>query len=104
MSERRAAALRQNAVLLRLNPLVRLHWRAWDDEPVVFDEVSGGTYQIGPLDSLLLQLLESGPVDTSAVASEVALLAGETEARFAAAVEAAAAQLQTRGLIDIGSA
>ena len=89
---------------LQLNPLVRLHWRAWDVESVVFDEASGGTFQVGPMPALLLRLLAAGPAASQALASEIAVMAGEREAACVAALEAAAAELHGYGLIDIDGA
>ena len=104
MSDRWAAALTESGVRLRLNPLVRLHWRAWDAESVVFDEASGGTFQVGPMPALLLRLLAAGPAASQVLASEIAGMTGEREAACANAIEGAAAELHGYGLIDIDGA
>jgi PqqD family protein of HPr-rel-A system len=48
--------------LWRLNPLVELHWKAWDTDVLVFEAVSGETAVLDPLDAALLSCFDHGPV------------------------------------------
>ncbi len=48
----------------RLHPAVRLHWRVFGTEAVVFDEYSGATHLIDPLAAGVLGCLEDGAVWT----------------------------------------
>jgi PqqD family protein of HPr-rel-A system len=46
----------------------RLHWKAWDDEFVIFDEGSGDTHLLDPLAAEVLKLLEQSPGDVADLA------------------------------------
>jgi PqqD family protein of HPr-rel-A system len=49
----------------------RLHWKAWDDEFVVFDEGSGDTHLLDPLAAEVLKVLEESPGKVSELARRV---------------------------------
>ncbi len=40
-----------------VNPAVRLHWRSWSDEYVIFDDASGQTHQMDPVRAFVLNSL-----------------------------------------------
>lgn len=44
----------------RINPLVKLHWRQFDDDWVVFESLSGQTHQMVPMSAAILMSFESG--------------------------------------------
>lgn len=46
--------------MLRINPLIKLHWRQFDDDWVVFESLSGQTHQMVPLTAAILMSFESG--------------------------------------------
>ena len=87
--------------MLRLNPLVRLHWWRSGGESVVFDEVSGGTHQMGELAAVILMLVEPGPVSTRSIVAELSRTTNEPHDRVATALQPAIEQLLAIGLIDI---
>lgn len=53
------------------NPLVRLHWRAFDDEFVAFDQLSGITYRFDVLRAFLLDVLAQGARSETSLALDV---------------------------------
>jgi PqqD family protein of HPr-rel-A system len=46
----------------------RLHWKAWGDEFVIFDEGSGDTHLLDPLAAEFLKVLEESPADVPGLA------------------------------------
>ena len=44
----------------RINPLINLHWRHFDDEWVVFESLSGQTHQLSSLSAAVLMCFEPG--------------------------------------------
>ena len=46
----------------------RLHWKAWDDEFVIFDEGSGDTHLLDPLAAEFLKVLEESPGEVPGLA------------------------------------
>lgn len=49
----------------RLNPVIRLHWRDWGGDSVVFEELSGQTLQFDPLSAAVMACIETGVTDLS---------------------------------------
>ena len=49
----------------RLNPAIRLHWRDWGGDSVVFEELSGQTLQFDPLSAAVMACIEAGVTDLS---------------------------------------
>ncbi len=49
----------------------RLHWKAWDQEFVVFDEGSGDTHLLDPLAAEVLKALEESPGEVPGLARRV---------------------------------
>ena len=48
-----------------------MHWKAWDDEFVVFDEGSGDTHLLDPLAAELLKILEDSPGQLSGLTRRI---------------------------------
>ena len=59
-------------MLWRLNELVDLSWRNWQDEWVVFDTGSGQTHQLDALTAATLMTIEAGDLQISELVSQVA--------------------------------
>jgi PqqD family protein of HPr-rel-A system len=55
-----------------LNPLVKLSWRRWADDWVVFDAASGYTHQMDALAAIALMCFEAGPSDLASLSERVA--------------------------------
>ena len=45
-----------------------MHWKAWDDEFVIFDEGSGDTHLLDPLAAEFLKVLEESPGEVPSLA------------------------------------
>jgi hypothetical protein len=56
----------------RLNPAIRLHWRDWGGDSVVFEELSGRTLQFDPLSAAAMACIESGVTDLSTLGNMLA--------------------------------
>jgi PqqD family protein of HPr-rel-A system len=56
----------------RLNPVIRLHWRDWGGDSVVFEELSGQTLQFDPLSAAVMACIEAGVTDLSTLAGMLA--------------------------------
>jgi len=52
----------------RVIPGQSLRWRQWDDNAVLFNDLSGATHLLGPAALLLLAFLRDGPADDAALA------------------------------------
>lgn len=89
---------------MRLRPGVRLHWRAWADEWVVFDEASGNTHLMDPLTACALLCLEDGPLAGAALASEVAEATELPAEALHGALGPVLERLQRLGLVDTPAA
>lgn len=85
---------------IRLRPAVRLHWRRWDDEFVVYDEASGRTHQLDALTASALLRLEEGPRETLRLADQVAADLGCGVDAICAALPDVIDQLTLADLID----
>lgn len=56
----------------RLNPVIRLHWRDWGGDSVVFEELSGQTLQFDPLSAAVMACIESGVTDLPTLGQQLA--------------------------------
>lgn len=56
----------------RISPGQALHWRAWDDEVVLYNDLSGSTHLLDPAALELLQSLQAGPADAVMLATRLA--------------------------------
>jgi hypothetical protein len=61
----------------RLNPVVELHWRAWDTDVLVFEGTSGETAVLDPLDAALLSCFDAGPVSWDGILGSLSAEFGE---------------------------
>ena len=52
---------------MRTLPFSSLHWHRWNDEYVVYDELSGGTHLLDFLTACALLRIEDGITDTEAL-------------------------------------
>lgn len=57
----------------RINPVVKLHWAAWRDQYVVFDETSGQTHLLDADNALVLDFLADRMVRFDVLVKELAL-------------------------------
>jgi len=81
----------------RLRRRVRLRWRDWGGDSVVFDLRSGQTFQFPPLTASVLSYLEEAPRDTPSL---VAALAADLDCAVDADLcEAVAASLRHLHLV-----
>lgn len=77
-----------------------LVYRCWDDEAVLYNDLSGATHLIGPVAICLLEALRAGPAPASDLASAV-LAEFEIEADpLAAELETLLGELSGLGLIE----
>jgi PqqD family protein of HPr-rel-A system len=51
---------------------VRLHWRSWEDEFVVYSSGSGNTHLLNTVAAKVLQILEREPTNLSELVEKVA--------------------------------
>ncbi|OQW87852.1 MAG: hypothetical protein BWK72_11140 [Rhodoferax ferrireducens] len=58
-------------MLWRLNSLVKLSWRHWQNEWVVFDAGSGHTHQMDALTAATLMTVEAGELEMSELVTQV---------------------------------
>ncbi|MGF1616074.1 MAG: HPr-rel-A system PqqD family peptide chaperone [Gammaproteobacteria bacterium] len=49
----------------------QLHWRTWDEETIVFQEGSGETHLLGPIEAAVLQRIERHPTTRNELASQL---------------------------------
>jgi len=56
----------------RLNPVIRLHWRDWGGDSVVFEELSGRTLQFDPLSAAAMACIEAGVTDLATLGRTLA--------------------------------
>jgi len=87
-------------VEIRLRPAVRLHWRRWDDEFVVYDEASGLTHRLDALIGSVLLRIEEGLVDECRLTDAVASDLGCPRDAIGRALPEALGQLAGADLID----
>ncbi|BDT56898.1 hypothetical protein MasN3_03920 [Massilia varians] len=77
-----------------------LAYRSWDDETVLYNDLSGATHLLGPAALCLLESLRPGPASSAALASTLQAefdIAGET---IGAELEALLGELSRLGLIE----
>lgn len=64
-----------------------LVYRCWDDEAVLYNDLSGATHLLGPAALCVLEALRTGPVPVAALASRLSKefdLGGEADEELAA--------------------
>lgn len=59
--------------------MVRLHWRHFDGDWIVFESASGATHQLTPLSAFVAHALEDGPTGTDTLAEQAAAAIGSTD-------------------------
>ncbi|MCC2973063.1 HPr-rel-A system PqqD family peptide chaperone [Massilia sp. IC2-476] len=55
----------------RVIPGQSLRWREWDDEAVLFNELSGATHHLGTAALCVLEVLRDGPAGQDALADSL---------------------------------
>jgi len=85
----------------RIVPGVRLHWRSWEDEFVVYDSDSGDTHLLNQVSGDILKVLES----ESPTISDLAVRLAESQkvqpdGELSAYLERLLAKLERLGLIE----
>lgn len=100
MTERSVAAGASRPVH-RLNPLIQLYWRQFDEHWVLFEALSGQTHQMSSVTAAVLMCYEASPPLSSAallaaLGSDFGLVVDVTQA---AQVLAVVDQLSALGLI-----
>ena len=79
----------------------RFHWRAWDDEHVVYHVNSGDTHRLNAVGARALRLLMSASLTSAELATHLEPeLPGETDAVRLELVEALVSQLRSLGLVE----
>ena len=86
--------------MLRLNPAVRLHWRQWDADWVVFDSASGCTHQLDELAAFTLSCLEEAALSEPALVAEVVEATSLPSGKIETALKPMLEQLTRLGLIE----
>lgn len=63
----------------QLSPGVRLHWRHFDDDWLVYEAASGRTHLLNALSAFVAQSLEDGAASLDAIAEEARMAMGATD-------------------------
>ena len=93
------------ALTWALNPTSGLHWRCWDDEWVVFDQGSGQTHLMRPLQAATLMQFGAQPLSFEQLLDKVAAdMPSLPPSDLASAVSLAIDQLVGLGLLEFKSA
>jgi PqqD family protein of HPr-rel-A system len=80
----------------------RLHWREWDGEFVVYDDVSGDTHRLNALSAKTLEIVAVSGVSLGPLTEQLALeLALPLDDNLRSQVTEVLARLSDTGLIDI---
>ena len=88
-------------ITYRSNSAPYLHWAAWNDEYVVFDEASGQTHQLDAVRAYILHLLSDRPQTLLDVVHALAeLSAVPTKLVTRAVVSAILGEFETCGLAE----
>jgi PqqD family protein of HPr-rel-A system len=81
-----------------------LHWGAWNDEYVVFDEASGQTHQLDAVRAYVLHLLSEAPKSFSGVSQSLAALpAFPCDSLTNEILAAVFAEFETCGLVEVSA-
>lgn len=84
-----------------LNPVSGLHWRCWDDEWVVFDQGSGQTHLMNPVQAATLMQFDARPLSFEQLLDRVAAdMSTLPHSDLASAVSLAIEQLLGLGLLE----
>ncbi len=88
--------------MLRLNPLIDLHWRDWGADSVAMEAMSGEVHRIDPLSAALLACFEAGArTEAQAKAQLLADLGDDGNAAVLGALDAAVCRFRHLGwLLD----
>ncbi|NOT67764.1 MAG: HPr-rel-A system PqqD family peptide chaperone [Methylophilaceae bacterium] len=79
-----------------------LHWRAWDDEMVIYNNTSGDTHLLGVDAAQILLLFEQAPADLGIVSEQFATgFPAETHEESTLQIEQILLQLHELALIEI---
>lgn len=79
-----------------------LRYRCWDDEAVLYNDLSGATHLLGPAALCLLDALRPGPASTAALASRLLDDFDLDDDALGAELEALLGELSQLGLIEPG--
>lgn len=82
----------------RVIPGQTLVYRCWDDEAVLYNDLSGATHLLGPAGVCLLEALRTGPADEAALAAAL-LVEFDIDADFLA--EELASVLDSLARLDL---
>ncbi len=87
------------------NPLVVLHWRSFEEEFVVFDQLSGITYRFDVLKAFVLDVLAEGLHSEASLVLQVVEHLGSVEAAaIPPLVHNILEELQGTGLVEVAEA
>ena len=85
----------------RIFPGLRLHWRSWEDEFVVYNSASGDTHLLDQVSRDMLKVLESESPTLSELAGRLAESQEiEADAEFSSYLERLLATLEKLGLVE----
>ncbi len=84
-----------------LNSAVRLHWTNWDDELVVFDEISGQTHELDTLRAFVLNAISESPQTIDLLCSQIEeVMRLEYSAEMKVLLAKILEEFETHGLIQ----
>jgi PqqD family protein of HPr-rel-A system len=88
---------------IRLKPGMRLTWRQWDNEFVVFDDASGRTHQLGESTACALLLIDEEPAEPVTLAERMSVELSCSPGEVANVLPDIIRQLSSADLIEIRS-
>lgn len=92
-------------ISFRQNPKVVLHWRALEDDFVVFDQLSGITYRFDVLKAFVLDVLAQGVHTEASLSSQVMEHLDVPDASAVPSlVQSILNELQGAGLVEVAEA
>ena len=77
-----------------------LAYRCWDDEALLYNDLSGATHLLGPAALCLLESLRAGPVSSAALASTLRAEFDIDDQTIGAELEALLGELSRLSLIE----
>ncbi len=87
-------------VKYQLRPVVQLHWAAWNDEYVVFDETSGQTHQLDAIRAFVLDLLSESPRYFSDLVAELSQSLAVSSSEASEMIHPILKEFETVGLVE----
>ncbi len=79
-----------------------MHWRAWDDEMVIYNNTSGDTHLLGADAAQILLMLQQVPADISSISEQFATgFPAEIHEESTLQIEQILLQLHELALIEI---